>query len=114
MDGAGEETEQEEGDEIKSRKRTKSGERVNERESINCALCVGALLLSVAVEVRALTPPAARRDLNQLSGCCIPMQLGHSKACLKLHPHYAHIHTQIATAPVGPLHCSREVYSVAL
>lgn len=76
--------------------RTKSGERVNERESINCALCAGALLLSVAVEVRALTPPAARRDLNRLSDCCIPMQLDHSKACLKLHPHYAthtHIHT---------------------
>lgn len=68
--------------------RTKSGERVNERESINCALCAGALLLSVAVEVQALTPPAARRDLSQLSGCCIPTQLGHSKACLKLHPHY--------------------------
>lgn len=75
-------------------KRTKSGERVNERESINCVHCAGALLLSVAVEVRALTPPAARRDLSQLSDCCIPMQLGHSKACLKLHPH---THTQTRT-----------------
>lgn len=91
--------------------RTKSGEKVNERESSNCAHCAGALLLSVAVEVRALTPPAAR-DLSQLSDCCIPMQLGHSKACLKLHPHRTH--TQTATAPVDPLHCSREVYSVAL
>lgn len=96
----------------KKLERTQSGERVNERESVNCVHCAGLYCQVRPSRCGPLTPPAARRHLSQLSDRCIPMQLGHSKACLKLHPHC--IEPWIALAPVGPLHCNKEGYSVPL